>query len=254
MAGVRLNLQTNADAVARRIAELGNQLPYAMATALSRTATLDVRPAIRAEMGRVFDRPTDYTLNSMFVKGANKSNLEARVWLKDNPFSKGTPADRYLAPQIFGGSRYQKGMERALQAARLMLPNQYAVPAAGAQLDANGNVKRSQIVQILSQLRAQTNAGYESRRSNSAASRRSVARQGQTYFALPRPSRGLHPGIYLKRQFAHGTAIRPVFLFVNQVSYRPRLRFFEVGEAAARAAFPGRFDEAAQEAISRAGL
>lgn len=251
---MRLNLQTNFPAVAGRVQQLGQLANYAAAAALTRTAIDDVRPSIRAEMQRVFDRPTAYTLNSMFVKGATKNNLEAKVWLKDNPFGKGTPADRYLAPQIFGGERRQKGMERALQAARLMPAGHFAVPAAGAQLDANGNVKRSQIVQILSQLRAQLGAGYESRASGSAASRRTIRRQGQTYFALPVRTKGLAPGIYLKKQFAMGSAIRPVFLFVSQVRYRPRLRFFEVGEAAARSAFPAHFDAEMERIVARLGM
>lgn len=251
---MRLNVQTNFPEYAARLQQFGQQAKFATAVALTRTAIDDVRPKIRAEMVRVFDRPTPYTLNSMFVKGATKASLEARVWLKDNPFGKGTPADRYLAPQIFGGERRQKGLERALQAARLMLPGQFAVPAAGAQLDAYGNVKRSQIVQIMSQLRAQVGAGYESRASNSAASRRTVARQGQTYFALPVQTRGLRPGVYLKKRFAHGSAIRPVFLFVGQVRYRQRLRFFEVGETAARIAFPRHFEAAIERAIATARL
>ena len=251
---MRINVQTNFAEYGERVKQLGRQVQFATAVALTRTATQDVRPTLKAEMARVFDRPVPYTLDSMFVKGATKTSLEAKVWLKDNPFGKGTPADRYLAPQIFGGERRQKGMERALQAARLMLPNQFAVPAAGAQLDANGNVKRSQIVQILSQLRAQLGAGYESRGSNSAASRRAVARQGQTYFAIPVATRGLHPGVYLKKRFAHGTAIRPVFLFVSSVRYRPLLRFFEVGEAAARSAFPRNFDIEMKKAIASARL
>lgn len=251
---MRVNVTTNFPEYATKLAALGAQVKFATAVALTRTATDDVRPAIKAEMARVFDRPIAYTLNSMFVKRATKANLEAKVWLKDNPFSKGTPADRYLAPQIFGGVRRHKGMERVLQAARLMLSSQFAVPAAGAQLDANGNVKRSQIRQIMSQLQVQQGAGYESRGSNSSASRRSVARQGQTYFALPTAVRGLRPGIYLKRKFAHGTAIRPVFIFVSQVHYRPLLRFFEIGEAAARTAFPRHFDVEVQKAIATARI
>lgn len=251
---MRLNVQTNFPEMAARLQELGLQAKFATAVALTRTAKDDVKPALRAEMVKVFDRPTAYTLNSLFVKGATKAALEAKVWLKDNPSGKGTPADRYLAPQIYGGGRRQKGMERALQAARLMQPNQFAVPAAGAQLDANGNVKRSQIVQILSQLRLQRGAGFESRASNSAASRRAVARQGQTYFAIPVTTRGLHPGVYLKKQFAIGSAVRPVFLFVSNVRYQKRLRFFEVGEVTARTAFPRHFEAEFSRAIASARL
>ncbi len=249
---MKINVSSNFPEYAQRVSNLGKQTLFATAVALTRTAK-DVKPALQAEMSRAFDRPTRYTLDSMFLKGATKASLEARVWLKDS-WGKGTPAERYLGPQVFGGGRAQKGMERALQAARLMPANYFAVPAAGAQLDANGNVKRSQIVQILSQLRLQRGAGYESRASGSARSQRTVARQGVTYFAIPTAARGLHAGVYLKRKFALGSAVRPVFLFVARAQYQPLLKFFEVGEKVARERFPGHFEVEMAKAIRTARL
>lgn len=246
---VRINAQSNLDVIAARVAELGNRLPITTAVALTHTAK-DVQAAIRAEMVRVFDRPQPYTLSSTFLKAATKNKLEARVWLKDNPSGKGTPADRYLQPQIDGGVRGQKGMERLLQARGLLRPGHVAVPAAGAVLDENGNVKRSQIIQILSQLKLQRGSGYESRKSNSAASRRTISRQGVTYFAIRDSSTGLKPGIYLKRTFAQGSAVRPVFIFVSKANYAPRLKFFEVGGDTARARFPAHFNLQADKTIA----
>lgn len=249
---MRLSITTNFPDYARRIDELGRQATFAAAVALTRTAK-DAQAAIRDEMVQVFDRPTRYTLNSLYVKSATKSSLESRVWLKNDTF-KGTPADRYLKPQSDGGGRSQKSMEKALQAGGLMPVGHFAVPAAGAQLDVNGNVKRSQIVQILSQLKVQRGGGYDARATNSAASRRSVARQGVTYFALPRATRGLKPGIYLKRKFGHGAAIRPVFIFVPDAQYQKRLKFFEVGEAVGLQQFPEHFNAALQQALATARL
>lgn len=251
---MKLNVSSNATDVAGRIRALGNSGRTAAARALTATAKNDVQPAIKQEMRRAFDRPTNYTLNATFLKVANRDNLEARVWLKDNPSGKGTPADQYLAPDIFGGDRRQKGMEKALQAARLMPAGWVAVPAGGAALDGNGNVKRSQIVQILSQLRAQLGSGFESRASGSARSNRTIARQGVKYFALPRPSRGLAAGVYMRRKVGTGSVIRPVFLFVARAGYRPIFKFFEVGEKAARSAFPGHFDREIARAIDAARL
>lgn len=251
---MNLNLSSNAKEVAQRISDLGKQGRFAAAAALTQTAKQDVQPGIRQAMQRTFDRPTDYTLNSTFLKAATRTNLEARVWLKDNPSGKGTPADRYLAPQIFAGERRQKGMERLLQSVRLLPAGWIAVPAAAAQLDANGNVKRSQIVQIMSQLRLQRGAGFESRASGSARSNRTIARQGITYFALPVAHRGLKPGIYLKRKFAHGSAVQPVFVFAPKATYRPILKFFETGEQLARTMFPVHFEEEIAKAIATARL
>jgi hypothetical protein len=252
---MNLNLSTNAKDVALRIAELGKQGRFAAAAALTQTAKKDVQPGIRRLMQSTFDRPTAYTLNSTFLKAATKSSLEARVWLKDQMSAgKGTPADRYLAPQIFGGERRQKGMERLLQSVGMLPAGWIAVPAAGAQLDANGNVKRSQIVQIMSQLRLQRGAGFESRASGSTRSNRTIARQGVTYFALPVSHRGLKPGIYLKRKAGRGKAVLPVFVFAAKATYRPILKFFETGEQIARSAFPGHFEEQIAKAIATARL
>ena len=250
---MRISITHNFPQVAASIKAFGRQGQYAAAVALTRTAQ-DVQPEIKKEMRRAFDRPTNYTLNSTFLKRATRDNLEARVWLKDNPSGKGTPADRYLAPQIFGGERRQKGMERLLQAARLMPAGYVAVPAVGAQLDANGNVRRSQIVQILSQLRLQRGAGFESRASGSTRSNRTITRQGVVYFALAKARRGLQPGVYAKRRAAQGTTVKPVFVFAPRATYRPIFKFVEVGESTARARFPGHFRTELEKALTTARL
>ncbi|RYE83857.1 MAG: hypothetical protein EOO65_03245 [Methanosarcinales archaeon] len=128
------------------------------------------------------------------------------------------------------------------------------MPAAGAQLDGNGNVKRSQITQILSQLKLQRSAGFESRASGSTRSNRTIARQGVTYFAVKEKRRGLEPGIYLRRKFAHGMAVRPVFVFVPAVRYNPRMRFHEVGAATIESRFPIHFYTEVRKAVATARL
>ena len=250
---MRLNVQTNFPSIQQQLDVLGRQAPFVVAVSLTRTAK-DVQTAIKGEMRRAFDRPTAYTLNGMFLKPASKTNLEARVWLKDDAFGPGTQADRYLGPQITGGVRGQKGMERLLQATGLMATGQFAVPGPGARMDSNGNVARSQIIQIMSQLKVQERAGYESRANSGTRSRRTVTRQGVTYFALKTVTRGLQPGIYIKRKTRRGTTIKPVFLFVSKVLYRPRLKFFEVGNATALERFPVHFNTEMRKAIANARL
>lgn len=250
---MRMSMKTNFPAMADRLAALGRQGPFVAAVSLTRTAK-DVQAAIKDEMRTAFDRPTAYALNGMFLKAATKTNLEARVWVKDNPFGKGTPADRFLGPQIFGGGRRHKGAERLLQSSGLMPAGWYLVPAAGAQLDGNGNIRRAQLRQILSQLRVQGGSGHESRATGSQRSNRTIGRQGVTYFALPNGNRGLLPGVYLKRKFGHGTAIRPVFIFVSGVEYQSRLKFHEVGQATIAARFPVHFEAEMGKALRDTGL
>jgi hypothetical protein len=249
---MKIDVSSNFADVAKKVNEIGKQAEYAAAVALTKTAK-EVRTELKAEMTRSFDRPTRYTLNSLYVKPANKSTLEAFVWLKDATY-KGTPADRYLKPQIFGGDRALKSMEKALQSAGMMQRGQFAVPAAGAQLDSFGNVKRSQIVQIMSQLKVQRGGGYDSRKSDSAASKRTVKRQGVTYFAIAKQVGNLKPGIYIKIPFAHGKAIRPVFIFTASVKYKPRFKFFDVADQVHMKRLPAIFDEELERAIATAFL
>ncbi len=247
---MRIQVSTNLKNVRETISKIGPQAQYAAAVALTRTAK-EVRNELKKEMNRVFDRPTPYTMNSLYVKPATKQNLEAMVWLKDAT-SKGTPADRYLKPQIVGGSRSLKSMEKALQSSGKMPRGYFAQPAAGAQLDQYGNVKRSQIVQILSQLKVQRGGGYDSKRSSSAASKRTVARQGVTYFAIVSKVGKLVPGIYFKKQFTKGSAVKPVFIYTREASYEPRFKFFDVAERVANQRMPSIFDQALRETLQTA--
>lgn len=247
---MKIQVKTNLANVRESIRTIGPQAQYAAAVALTKTAK-EVQAELKEEMRRVFDRPTPFTLNSLYIKPATKQNLEALVWIKDEA-SKGTAAAKYLQPQIQGGSRSHKSFEKALQQGGLMPRGYFAQPAAGAQLDQYGNVKKSQIVQILSQLKVQRGGGYDSKRSNSAASKRTVARQGVTYFALTKRVGKLVPGVYLKKLFAKGSAIKPVFIFTPSAGYTPRFKFFEIGQRIADQRMPENFDKALREALSRA--
>ena len=250
---MRLNLQTNAPDVALRVRQLGRQAVFAAAVSLTRAAK-DGQEAIREEMRRAFVGPTAYTLNGTFIKGATKDRLESRIWVKDSVGGRGVSPNRYLLPEIQGGARGQKGLDKLLVANGFMSAGWFAVPAAGAQLDANGNVKRSQILQVIAQLRLQRTDGAEARPGPGARATRAASKQGISYFALAAPWRGLKPGIYLQRRFAHGTAVRPVFIFVPRVQYKARLRFFEVGQAAMERRFRYHFDIELAKAVASARL
>src|SRR3546814_9848403 len=74
---------------------------------------------------------------------------------------KGTAPEKYLAAEIYGGTRGAKRSERALQMTGAMAAGLYAVPGSGAQRDAYGNMPASEVRQVLSYLgSAQLTAGY----------------------------------------------------------------------------------------------
>lgn len=247
---MRVTLRSNLSDIAQRVAAIGRQGPYVAAVSLTRSVKA-AQLAIRTEEQRVFDRPTPYALNSTYVKAATKSNIVAELGIKERGASKGAPLERVLGPEIYGGGRGQKGFERMLQRAGVLPAGWLVVPAAAARLDGNGNVVRGQLEQILAALQVQRSAGQGRRATRgraSASSRRTV-----DYFVLQAAQRGLKPGIYLKRQFAHGSAIKPVFLFVRNATYRERLKFFDTSRKTVAETFEGVFASEMAKAMGGAG-
>lgn len=224
----------------------------AAATGLTWTGR-EVKAEDDAEILRVFDRPTPYTQRALFMRPATADRLQAEVYVKDDLAGSGTPATKYLLPQVDGGSRNVKRFERALQAAGAMPTGWQAVPATGAnsavRWDAYGNVSRGQIIQILSQVGVELTAGYnrrivgpvDKRKGAQAKRRRALGRAGGQYVAVPKQKGKLKPGIYLaegrdfgaKLGFGRTGRLKPVFLFVKAAVYTRRFDFTAVSERVA---------------------
>lgn len=229
------------------------QLPFALQQTVNRVAQ-DIQDTLKRTMAGVFDNPTRATLNAVFVKrarytrGSNgqRENEAAIVLIKDQA-GKGTPPAKYLLPQVFGGTRVDKGLDSALRRAGLLAPGEQAVPAAGAPLDGYGNIKRGIVQQVLSQLQANRESGSQS--NETAASRARNARRGvrkpkraelnRRYFAV-RGAGGkgytvmrdgssltshLRPGVYMRKGKYRLTSI---FAFVRRPSYRKRFDIFSL--------------------------
>lgn len=90
------------------------RVPYAVSTALTRTVRRAAKDDLPAKMALVFDRPTCYTLNSLFVVPSKVSTLSARVMVK-NRTSTGVVPEKFLQPEVKGGPRGEKGIEKALR-------------------------------------------------------------------------------------------------------------------------------------------
>lgn len=232
-----MNLQIDATAIERELVRplLGSpqRLRNAAAAALTRTAVA-VREAERAEMRDVFDRPTPFTLGSLFVAPATGDQAvpEARVGVKDN-VGGARSAWSWLRWQVLGGLRTNTAFERRLIAAGAMRDGDRLVPGRFAKLDAFGNISRGQIVQILSQLRIDSTVGSTrslprvlpsdnaaTQRAKRGTIRRAYKRAGGQYFALPNGRGRLLPGLYIARHFGFGRSDpKPVLLFVSKAQY-----------------------------------
>lgn len=105
------------------------QLPFATANALTALAK-NAQAAEKEAMPEVFDRPTPFTVNSVAVRGARKSNLEARVFIKDI-------AAAYLEPFEFGGNHKLLGSGRT-----------WLNPKDKAQLNQYGNFSKTALKRL----------------------------------------------------------------------------------------------------------
>lgn len=254
---MKIGMQSNIDEVARSLdAAARRQVPFAAALTLTRAAQ-KVKQAEEHEMRDVFDRPTPYTMRSLFVKPATRSRLEATVGFKDFA-GKGIPATKFLQPQVAGGARPMKRFESALRLAGVLPFGYLAVPGAAADLDAYGNMSRGQIVQILSYFRAFSEAGYranmtDKRRSSLARGGRS--RYGVVYFVV-RPGTGLRsdlfPGVWKREIHGFGSRIRPVLRFVSRANYSPIFNFDYVAEKTVEIEIPRQWPIALAEALGSA--
>lgn len=233
---MKIDLRSNAAEIASRFRDMARkQTNFAVARALSRTAVAVKEAQIR-EMRDVFDRPTRYTLNSVYVKSATTQDLTARVWLKDDT-SKGTPANKFLGPQIAGGQRGLKRFEKALRSKGYLPSGMIAVPGSGAKLDAYGNMDRGQIVQMLSYLNAFGQQGY--RANMNTKQRKSFRNRKSSAYFVGRPADGKLPlGVWQRISTSNVNVIKPILLFVNAPHYESnRFDFFYVAEITVKKTF-----------------
>lgn len=250
------------------------QLPFAARQAVNQTA-FGIREAWKRQAAKVFDRPTPFTVNAILYRKAGAvgggrdvmggvahratGNAMAEVYIRDEAF-KGTPPSKYLLPQVEGGARRHKGMERLLQAKGILPAGMFAVPGRGAQLDQHGNVRSGQVRQILSQLQAGREAGYisnESERSRGRRLRRNAKQglRGGNYFALSKRRGRLLPGLYERIVTGFGSAVRSIFVFTKAPQYRPRYDIYEYARREWNRLMPFHFNrelaKAVQTAIAR---
>lgn len=192
----------------------------ALADALNHTAN-QARKALVAEMEDVFDKPTRWVLNSIYMQNATPGNPEAALFVKDGKLGgKGRGFDEWFLPQVDGGQRLTKGSEKMLRQMGILRPGYFIVPGAGARLDASGGMSRGHMAQILSGLKAFNKSGSDHNATNSRRSLR--AGHGTAFFVM---KRGKMPiGIAERR----GKSVAMVLAFVKKPAYQERFKFYDV--------------------------
>lgn len=123
----------------------------AIVKALNWTA-FDARWDLQDEIKRVFDNPTPWTINSIYVKKATPRNHVATVGIQDSTIS-GTPAAEYLRVQVEGGDRSLKRVERLLQRSGVIKSKHRLVIAKQARKDKHGNITKGRLKNIVNDVR-----------------------------------------------------------------------------------------------------
>jgi len=213
----------------KALAAMAGQLPFATSLALNRMGKQTLG-AQRIEMQRRFDRPTPYTLNSLFKTTATKTSLETRTRIKSpNPSEAGQTEKRYVGVQIFGGNRKDKASERRLRAAGLLPAGWQMVPGAGLRLDRYGNVPGGRVAAILQSLLGGTSY-------TSAAGTYVVGQVGGT------------KGIWKVQR----NKWVPIFIFVKRPTYEPLLDYYGVSEQEFQKNWSEIFSQAIDDALRSA--
>lgn len=247
-----VHVSSNIPAVKKALTEQRRQVPFALSRALNATAA-DVQRDEQRVMEQRFDRPTPYTVNSLWTKRSTKVDLEAVIRPKDGGAGSGRSASAWLDVGVAGGARRMKGFELALRTAGILPSGMYVVPAAAAQLDVFGNWKRSELTRILVALRSGATAAASRQIARRDAKRGAPGSASTKYFVLRGQSDDLEPGIYERRKTTFGTAVRPIVIFTTRTPrYRRRLPFEEVARNTVRRVFERHFDREFAAAVASA--
>lgn len=250
---MRLQVQAEFEQLAGALDDLARkQLPYATRRALTDTVRI-ATAEIRKRLPQLFDRPVPFTSGAFYAKPAYSStgsSLEAFVGIKDFA-PKGTPASKYLAPEIDGGPRRIKRFERRLDVA-IGLPNMATIPGTGALLDAFGNMQRKQIGDLLSHLRAFSDTGQnvgpaKLRRLEKRGLLTGTQGQRAKYFVAKSKQDGTPLGVW---NVLGGGIVVPVLIFAKrQPTYSARLPFYAIAQEAYAAHLKERLTARLTEAI-----
>lgn len=234
---MEFSIRSNIRDVSRGLTKFEKQaLPEAIYKAVNRAA-YEVRDDEKTIMGKVFDRVTPYAKNALRVDPGTKNKPDASLLFKD--FSaKGTPAKRFLNPEIRGGGRSTKSHERKLLP--VMGGNVHTVPAKGARLNNYGNINGGTYMQIVSRLKL---AGDQSA-SNSYKSKKK--QKERDYFAISKQTGKLRPGVYerLKKK------VKPILMFTKAQKYKARFPFYTEGRRRFPKHFKRKFDVELNKALA----
>lgn len=218
----------NPQALADRLRQLPRKdVPYVTARALTKTAQIAQRQDILDEMRRVYDRPTRYTLNSLYIVPATKKKLEAQVAVKNRVKGGGNLPEHFLVPTVESGGRRLKRFERALQHVGALPDGWQAMPGRGARKNRYGNISARYLKAVIDELKT-------------GKSRR--------YFAVQPGHRSMPAGVYERRQ----GGLKIILYHTRRLSsYSVHLNFEQVAQKTAEREFERAFRIGMKQALEQ---
>jgi len=223
-----IHIQVDTKDLDKALGRLSNHdIKGALAHALN-TIAKGARSNLQDRMKEVFENPRSFTINGFYNKPARADDLTAWVATKDYA-PGGTPAIKYLGPQIYGGPRDMKKIEKAL---RTVSDGQYVLPGSGLNLGPGGDLPKGLITKILSRLGLM----LDPTQNMGARTRQRLAKQGKIargstseFFVGREKGRGRPTGIY--QLVGPGKVIQVLKFVPKAPQYQIRLPVEQIVEA-----------------------
>ncbi|WP_210486929.1 hypothetical protein [Pantoea ananatis] len=202
---------------------LRKQIPFALSQALTSVAR-NIAAAEKTALIRRLESPTSFTVNAVGSIGARKSNLEAKVFVRDIAAS-------YLAPFEFGG-------QHKLNSSALLNPK-------NIKLNKYGNLPRNK----LNQLKAKDNVFIGDVGSRNGVFQRVQSKNGKrAKKRLKRSANGT------RRPRNKSPAPKLLIQFGNALPVKPVLGYMDRAEKMAGALMPAALSDAVSQALRTAKL
>lgn len=238
--GVRFTINDDITRLSNRLSNIQRQeLPFATEMAFNKTVR-GLYGAQRKEMRSVFDKPVSWTLRSLRYERAYKKQtpINARVFFAEEA-PKGTPAYKYLTPNIEGGPRRQKRHEVLLS--RKLGSTIYTAPAKDAPINAAGNITGGNYTRILAAVQAFEEVGFNGNTTTRSMKRNKAVRG---YYVAKKGGRAV--GV---RQRVGGESKQILNFTDRPPTYRKRYDFYGLGDSYINKNLPRNFRSALRYAL-----
>ena len=247
---VGMTSRTNADQIMASLEAKGRRMSDVIRYAVNDTVD-DMIVGQRIEMRRVFDNPRPYTLNALFGRYGTKRSGSVRAGIAFREFTaKGTPAYKYLMPNIKGGQRRFKRSENVLKGLGLLTGGNMTVQGDEFQRDQYGDITGGQYTRMLAELGANT-IGMKGPK----AQRSPRTKGNKRFFAMPRKGGRKNDGMPMAIAERRGKEIVLMLVMTRKLpTYKPIYDFYGLAQRQVHYSLPKHFNRVFNRMMGGGGL